>query len=234
MSQIGWQGFGPGITPKKSRWSSASSALHTGSLKTILRMKGKFSQPFASVSSTPRIQPSPDQTFFFFLIPEISKKAKQNLLCSWNLLHSTYIALGINALHCIVYYEQPRDGLNQMRGCSLICKYCGASQVALVVKNLPTNVGDLRDTGLIPGLGRSPEEGNGNPFQYFCLENPMDSSQSHRELDTTEATQHTAHAILYKRLGHQQILVPWGIGKVEKFVLEATPPWILRDDYISQ
>ena len=49
-----------------------------------------------------------------------------------------------------------------------------ASQVALVVKNLPANAGDLRDTCLIPGLGRSPREVNGNPLQYFCQENPMD------------------------------------------------------------
>ena len=49
-----------------------------------------------------------------------------------------------------------------------------ASQVALVVKNLPANAGDVRDAGLIPGSGRSPGEGNGNPFQYSCLENPMD------------------------------------------------------------
>ena len=41
--------------------------------------------------------------------------------------------------------------------------------VTLVVKNLPTSAGDLRDTGLIPGWGRSPREGNG----YSCLENPM-------------------------------------------------------------
>ena len=40
-----------------------------------------------------------------------------------------------------------------------------------VVKNLPASVGDM---GLIPGLGRSPGEGNGNPLQYSCLENPMD------------------------------------------------------------
>ena len=48
------------------------------------------------------------------------------------------------------------------------------SQVVLAVKNLPANAGDVRDTGSIPGLGRSPEEGNGNPLQYSCLENPMD------------------------------------------------------------
>ena len=40
-----------------------------------------------------------------------------------------------------------------------------------VVKNLPANAGDL---GSIPGSGRSPEEGSGNPLQYSCLGNPMD------------------------------------------------------------
>ena len=46
--------------------------------------------------------------------------------------------------------------------------------MALVVKNPPANAGDVRDTGLIPGLGRSPGEGLGNLFQYSCLENPTD------------------------------------------------------------
>ena len=49
-----------------------------------------------------------------------------------------------------------------------------SSQVALVVKSLPANAGDIRDTGLIPVLGRSPGEVHGNPLQYSCLENPMD------------------------------------------------------------
>ena len=43
-----------------------------------------------------------------------------------------------------------------------------------VVKDLPTNVGDAGDADLIPGLGRSPGEGNGYPLQYSLLENPMD------------------------------------------------------------
>ena len=43
-----------------------------------------------------------------------------------------------------------------------------------VVKKLPTNAGDAKDSGLIPGSGRSPGEGNGNPPQYSCLGNPMD------------------------------------------------------------
>ena len=52
--------------------------------------------------------------------------------------------------------------------------YVRASQVALVEKNLPASVGDVRDLGLIPGLGRSPGVGNGTPLQYSCQENPMD------------------------------------------------------------
>ena len=46
--------------------------------------------------------------------------------------------------------------------------------MALVVKNLPANAGDIRDVGLFPGSGRSPGEGHGNPLHYCCLENPMD------------------------------------------------------------
>ena len=42
------------------------------------------------------------------------------------------------------------------------------------VNNLPANAGDTGDWGSIPGLGRSPEEGNGNLVQYSCLENPTD------------------------------------------------------------
>ena len=43
-----------------------------------------------------------------------------------------------------------------------------------MVKNPPANAGDTRETGLIPGLGRSPGEGNGNPLEYSCQGNPMD------------------------------------------------------------
>ena len=50
----------------------------------------------------------------------------------------------------------------------------GASQVALMGKNTPANAGDVRDLGSVPGLGRSPGGGHGNPFQCSCLENLMD------------------------------------------------------------
>ena len=43
-----------------------------------------------------------------------------------------------------------------------------------MIKNLPASAGDVRDTGSIPGSGRSPGEGHSNSLQYSCLENPMD------------------------------------------------------------
>ena len=49
-----------------------------------------------------------------------------------------------------------------------------ASQVALVVKNPPAKAGDLREEGSVPGLGRAPGGGHGNPLQYSCLEHPTD------------------------------------------------------------
>ena len=73
-----------------------------------------------------------------------------------------------------------------------------------LVKNLAASAGDTKEVGLIPGLGRSSREGNGNPFQYSCLENPMDRGvwwvTIHgvaKELDTTEhLSTHTLKATL--------------------------------------
>ena len=69
-----------------------------------------------------------------------------------------------------------------------------ASQVALVVKNLPADAEDISDSGLIPGSGRSPDGGTGNPLQYSCLKNPKDrgawQARVHRvsESDMTKVT----------------------------------------------
>ena len=67
-----------------------------------------------------------------------------------------------------------------------------ASQVALVVKNTPANEGGIKDAGLIPGSGRSPGGGLGNPLKYSCLENSMGKGawqatvHEITDLDTTE------------------------------------------------
>ena len=55
-----------------------------------------------------------------------------------------------------------------------------------MAKNLPTNVGDIRDTGSVPESRRSPGGGHGKLLQYFCLENPMDGG----------AWQATAHRVI--------------------------------------
>ena len=56
-----------------------------------------------------------------------------------------------------------------------------------MVKSLPTNAGDIRDVGSIPGLGICPGGRHGNLLQYPCLENPMDG-EAERAKDTTEVT----------------------------------------------
>ena len=64
--------------------------------------------------------------------------------------------------------------INRFQILGELSAHLSASQVALVVKNLPANTADIGDVGLSPGLGRSPGEGNGNLLQDYCLEYPMD------------------------------------------------------------
>ena len=84
--------------------------------------------------------------------------------------------------------------------------------MALLVKNLLANAGDIRDVGLILGSGRLPGEGHGNSLQYSCRENPMDrgapqvgySPQGHKESDMTEVSSHThthMHTIYINPIG---------------------------------
>ena len=74
----------------------------------------------------------------------------------------------------------------------IVPKFCilGTSHVALVVKNLPSSAGDLRDMSSISSLERSPEGRHGNPLQYSCPENSMD-----REPDRIQS-------IGWQRVGH--------------------------------
>ena len=76
-----------------------------------------------------------------------------------------------------------------------IMKSSGASQVVLVVKNLPASAGDVRDTGSIPGSGKSPEGGHGNSLQLFLPGESHGqrslvgySPQGHKESDMTKVT----------------------------------------------
>ena len=69
-----------------------------------------------------------------------------------------------------------------------------------VIKNPPANAGDMSDVGSVSGAGRSPGGGNGNPLQYFCLENSMDrrslvgySLWGCKESETTKRTRAHTH-----------------------------------------
>ena len=75
-----------------------------------------------------------------------------------------------------------------------------------MVKNLLANAGDAEDSGSIPGLGRSPREGNGNPLQYSCLENPMDGGAWQATVhgvakSQTQLKRLSSSSILYRGLG---------------------------------
>ena len=102
-----------------------------------------------------------------------------------NTLHFQYVAQFIVYFCCIDWvrnfilvsttaFLQNRFTYCQSLPTSWLCLSIRASQVALVVKNPPVSAGDARDMGSIPESGRSPGEGNGNPLQYSCLEDPMD------------------------------------------------------------
>ena len=75
-----------------------------------------------------------------------------------------------------------------------------------MVKNLPANAGDARGMGSIPGLGRFPGEGNGNPLQYSCLENPMERGAwravVHRVTKSQDTTEATWHACVHLVTSH--------------------------------
>ena len=75
-----------------------------------------------------------------------------------------------------------------------------------MVKNPPASAGDARDTGLIPGSGRSPGGGHGSPLQYSSLENPMDR----------EAWQATAYG--FARVGHDLANKPPPQSQISQFI----------------
>ena len=95
-----------------------------------------------------------------------------------------------------------------------------ASQVALVVKNLPASIGDLRDAGSIPGSGRFPGGGHGNPLQYSCLETPGDKGAWALTMSNEIGYRHTfssvqfSHSVVSNSLRPHELwptrlLCPW-------------------------
>ena len=112
-----------------------------------------------------------------------------------------------------------------------------ASQVVLAVKNLPASTGNLRDTGSIPGQGRSPGEGHGHPLQYSGLKNPMDrgawqamvhrvtKSQTRLKRLNTHTCAHTHTHVVVQLLSHLRLFVtPWtvALGSSVHGILQAT------------
>ena len=96
-----------------------------------------------------------------------------------------------------------------------------ASQVGLVVKNLPTNAGDIREAGSIPGSGRSPGEGHGQPLQYSCQENPIER----------RAWWAIVHGFAQSRTWLKQFSMPGWLGFPVAQVVKSLPrpgfdPWV--------
>ena len=108
----------------------------------------------------------------------------------------TKMMIHVNQLNSIDCVSLTSSWLLQVEFCLISQSASGAFQVVLVIKNLPTNAGELRYAGLISGWERSLGGGHGSRLQYSCLENPMDrgawQTAVHgvtKELDTTEAAQ---------------------------------------------
>ena len=106
-----------------------------------------------------------------------------------------------------------------------------ASQVALVVKNLPANAGDITDVSLIPGLGRSPEGVHGNLLQYPWLEN------SHG-WGARWATVHEAAESDMTKVTYHALMATWSIKTLKSTAFpsincnySSTPPTLLGNPY---
>ena len=82
-------------------------------------------------------------------------------------------------------------------------------QVALVVKNLSANAGEVRDTGSVPESGRSPTEGNGKPLQYSCLENPTDGGAWRFTVHAVKKVRHDWRDLAYTLISDVECWAPF-------------------------
>ena len=177
---IHWPSGNKGICQQGDRCTSGSG---------VLPRSGEMYTASASVRVIPR-DPEP-----FAISVLASAKAVISLQC-------TYAYKDDPEERFLSRYAWPLGYLKGWVGTSLAVQWLRpcTSTAVLVVKNLPANAGDARDTSSIPGLGRYPGRRNGNLLPYSCLENPMDRgawrATVHRvaESDTAEATEH-AHIL---------------------------------------
>ena len=107
---------------------------------------------------------------------------------------------------------------------------CWASPMARG-KESACDAGNAGDTGSIPESGRSPGEGNGNPLQYSCLENPMDRGYSHgvAESDTTGVTEYKCTCFLWVHQTIQDNLISKSINLILQSLLRAIPRFAFSD-----
>ena len=118
-------------------------------------------------------------------LKQLSIHTSTTSIFSWNFREKDYVSMCLfpppspvascavlSRVSCVQFFATlwtiALPGSTLWRGLSKLW----ASQVAVVVKNPPANAGDVGDTDSIPGPGRSPGEGHGNPLQYSCLKNP--------------------------------------------------------------
>ena len=132
-------------------------------------MSDSFAIPWTVAHQAPRSVGFPRQEYWSGLpFPSLEHLADSEIEPrSPATADSTTEPPGKATMYCIIYL------FVVLIICYLLLEW-SASQVVLVVKNPCANAGDIRYTGSILGLGRSPGGGHGNLFQYSCLENPMD------------------------------------------------------------
>ena len=125
-------------------------------------LSAALSQPFRVCNSSARI-PSPPLALFIVMLPKVRLTSHCRMSGSRWVITPSWLSRSLKSVLFFCVFS------SSVCSCYLflICDFASGSDN----KESAYNVEDL---GLIPGLGRSPGGGNGNPFQYSCLENPMD------------------------------------------------------------
>ena len=140
---------------------------------------------------------------------------------------------GLTAIETMAYERQHRTLASAPWGLEswilgVLSPVPGTSPMAQVVKNPPASAGDARDVGSIPGWGRCPGEGNSNPLQYSCLENPTDRGSWR---PTVHGVARVRHDWVHMHISNLSMVLPHGklcdmlieLGKLQSF-----PPCLIQ------